>query len=110
MDIDGKKSETPKNKNRITNIKCRLFTSTFWDGIATKLVESITSVKVWGLAAVTIVGTWLLINNFITGTNWATAITGVYGVIFGMREVFKISKVQEMARNGNSDKARDMSV
>ena len=110
MDIGGKKSESTKCKKRTKITSCRLFTFVFWDGIATKIVESITSVKVWGLAAVTIVGTWLLINNFITGTNWATAITGVYGVIFGMREVFKISKVQEMARNGNSDKARDMSV
>ena len=77
--------------------RCRFITAAFWDGVCTKLVETFISVKVWGLIAITSISTWLLLNAYIAGGEWVTVNTCVYATVFGVREVYKISKV----RNGD---------
>ena len=88
------KNVTPNIK--VKNFYSRFFSKEFWDDVFTKLVATMISVKVWGLITVTIISTWLLINGYIDGGNWTTVMTGVFGIIYGMREIFKISKIKEL--------------
>ena len=73
--------------------KRKFFTFDFWDSVFVKISTTLTSVKVWGLIAVTWISTWLLLHGYLDGGNWTTTITAVYATIYGMREIFKISKL-----------------
>lgn len=78
----------------------------FWSAWGAKLVFSLISVKVWGLAAATIVSTYLVLHvdtdgkHIFSGGNWLAFNSTVWGIIFGMKEVFKIAE-----RRDNSDLA-----
>ena len=69
----------------------------FFSAWGAKFMFSLISVKVWGLAGGTWVSTWLLVNNWIDNIHWITFNTTVWGLIFGMKEIFKISHGREKA-------------
>lgn len=69
-----------------------------------KLMFSLISVKVWGLVGGTWVSSWLLVNNWIDNIHWITFNTTVWGLIFGMKEIFKISTGREKAEIISAEK------
>lgn len=79
----------------------------FWDGVATKLVATFISVKVWGLFVTWTLSSIFLYNNFITGTDWVTINSAVTSVIYGTREIFKIASVRQYLepKNNNNEQA-----
>jgi hypothetical protein len=74
----------------------------FWLKWFSKLMFTLISVKLWGLIACTWVSTYLLICHEmvmvgdtayelgINGTQWVTFNTTIWGLIFGMKEVFRV--------------------
>ena len=74
----------------------------FWLKWFSKLMFTLISVKLWGLIACTWVSTYLLIhhqlisigeNSYelgITGAQWVTFNTTIWGLIFGMKEIFRV--------------------
>ena len=64
----------------------------FWGTWISKLLFTIISVKVWGLFACTIVSSYLLTIKLIDGKDWLTFNTTIWALIFGMKEVFRISE------------------
>lgn len=101
--VEQKEIET---KNWISTF----FSKKFWDGVFVKLIETCISVKVWGLVSVMVVATWLLINKFIDGSNWTTVVTGTFGIIYGMREIFKISRIKELVSKDVVEKSKKIKV
>jgi len=84
----------------------------FWPKWFGKLLFTLISVKVWGLVAGTVVSTWLLMVNMhhkpimvgdsiieygINGTQWVTFNTTIWALIFGMKEIFRISEQHDNA-------------
>lgn len=84
--------------------------SGFWRKFFSKLLFTLISVKVWGLVASTVVSTWLLLihntnepyqfgeNVFergINGAQWVTFNTTIWALIFGMKEIFRISEKRD---------------
>lgn len=84
----------------------------FWACWGSKLLFTLISVKVWGLIASIAISTWLLSNGEtitvgsgeaaeivtiggITGEQWLTFNTTVWALIFGMKEIFRISDKKE---------------
>lgn len=64
----------------------------FFERWFSKFLFTIISVKVWGLVAATVVSTYLLIHCKIDRGDWLTFNTTIWALIFGMKEVFKISE------------------
>ena len=77
-----------------------------------KLFFTLISVKVWGLVAGTLISTWLLIKHQqnppevidgklieygINGAQWVTFNTTIWALIFGMKEIFRISEQRDYA-------------
>jgi hypothetical protein len=58
-----------------------------------KLTETMLSVKVWILFATFWVNTWLLINGYINGDNYASIIAPIICALVMAREVWKIGRV-----------------
>lgn len=88
--------------------KYRLGETGFWPSWFSKLLFTLISVKVWGLVAATWVSTYLLIlhgknigeeGNIlevgINGAQWVTFNTTVWALIFGMKEIFRITEKKE---------------
>ncbi len=84
----------------------------FWPKWFAKLFFTLISVKVWGLIAGTAVSTWLLMvhlhhdpkiigNNLIeygiNGAQWVTFNTTLWALIFGMKEIYRISEQNDFA-------------
>ncbi|MEO9869086.1 hypothetical protein [Ekhidna sp.] len=78
----------------------------FWSTWVSKLLFTLISVKVWGLAAALTISTWLLLNSDskpfgedlqfgITGGQWMTFNTTIWALIFGMKEVFRIAEKRD---------------
>jgi hypothetical protein len=82
----------------------------FWNKFFSKLLFTLISVKVWGLIAATAVSTWLLIihntsnpyevggevfERGINGAQWVTFNTTIWALIFGMKEIFRISEKRD---------------
>lgn len=114
MDITGKKStdvvvqpvtttETTDN-NELTleqKYKTVIFSLAFWDRIFVKIVETLVSVKVWGLIGTMLASSYMLANGHITGDNWTTINSTVFGIIYAMREQFKISRLRHTFSSGD---------
>lgn len=65
----------------------------FWPSWGAKLLFTLISVKFWGLVTSISVTTWLLVHDkLISGGEWVTFNTTVWGLIFGMKEVFRIAE------------------
>ena len=74
----------------------------FWLKWFSKLMFTLISVKLWGLIAGTWVSTYLLLchkmivlgentyNLGISGAQWVTFNTTIWGLIFGMKEIFRV--------------------
>lgn len=77
------------------NYKREFFTRDFWDSVATKLVATFISVKVWGLIVTWVLSSLFLIKGFLDGGEWVTVNGTVSSVIFGARELFKIASVRQ---------------
>jgi len=88
--------------------------SGFWAAWLSKLLFTLISVKVWGLIAATTLSTWLLfinlnneplvigdtiLNHGINGAQWVTFNTTVWGIIFGMKEIFRIYELKDSMTN-----------
>lgn len=84
----------------------------FWPRWFGKLFFTLISVKVWGLIAGTSVSTWLLLINLnhepvligntviehgINGAQWVTFNTTIWALIFGMKEIYRISEQSDFA-------------
>ena len=87
----------------------------FWSTWITKLLFTLISVKVWGLVAATSISTYLLLNQGavkagddvyfgITGGQWMTFNTTIWALIFGMKEVFRISEKRDKTEKEVVDK------
>jgi hypothetical protein len=103
-----------KNNKKLTMKTQQKLTVTqpgFWPRWFSKLFFTLISVKVWGLIAGTIVSTWLLMVNLnhppviigdrifeygINGTQWVTFNTTIWALIFGMKEIFRISEQRDI--------------
>lgn len=72
----------------------RFFSFKFWDAALVKIVESLISVKVWGLIAITVLSSMFLVKGYLDGGNWVAINGTIYGIIYGMREIFKISRIK----------------
>ena len=66
----------------------------FWLLIGEKFIEICISVKVLTIAACLTISTFLIMNNFMTGSEWAMFNGGVISTIIGLREAFKVAKVR----------------
>ena len=99
-----------------TNKKLRLGETGFWPVWLSKLLFTLISVKVWGLIAGTLVSTWLLMVHLnhepviiggrlieygINGTQWVTFNTTIWALIFGMKEIFRISEQRDVTELEN---------
>lgn len=79
----------------------------FWPAWISKLLFTLISVKVWGLISSIAISTYLLLNQEIVkvgdntfhlginGAQWVTFNTTVWALIFGMKEVFRISEKRD---------------
>jgi len=82
----------------------------FWSRFWSKFLFTLISVKVWGLIASMVVSTYLLILHCknvpvqvgdklfewgIDGTQWVTFNTTIWALIFGMKEIFRISESRD---------------
>ena len=91
----------------------KLTDSGFWPAWYAKILFTLISVKVWGLVASMAVSTWLLlihhrsepwriggmiIEHGINGAQWVTFNTTVWGLIYGMKEIFKIADHKDIRR------------
>ena len=102
--------------------KYKLTDKGFWPTWIAKLLFTLISVKVWGLVAGTAVSTYLLMNHEvldigketyqvgINGAQWVTFNTTVWALIFGMKEVFKISEKRDKTEKEVLDKQLDSKV
>jgi vacuolar-type H+-ATPase subunit I/STV1 len=69
-----------------------------------KLLFTAISVKLWGLIAGTWLSTWLLLNNHIKDSHWLTFNTTIWALIFGMKEIFRISERKDIKQSqGNPE-------
>ena len=87
--------------------KREFFTKNFWDSVATKLVATFISVKVWGLLVTWILSSYFLIRGLINGGEWVTVNGTVSSVIFGARELFKIASVRQYLDNESPDEQEE---
>lgn len=84
----------------------------FWPRFFSKFLFTLISVKLWGLVASITVSTYLLIihntnapyqvgneiiHRGINGAQWVTFNTTIWALIFGMKEIFKISESRDSA-------------
>jgi hypothetical protein len=82
----------------------------FWSRFFSKFLFTLISVKVWGLVASIAISTYLLLlhnanapyqvgdNVFergINGAQWVTFNTTIWALIFGMKEIFRISESRD---------------
>lgn len=58
-----------------------------------KITETVLSVKVMGLISSLYAGIWLLMNDYITSSDFVSFITPIWVTIFGVREIWKIGRV-----------------
>ncbi|MEO1253287.1 MAG: hypothetical protein AAFY41_00190 [Bacteroidota bacterium] len=93
----------------------------FWSTWLSKLLFTLISVKVWGLVGATTISTILLLNPEsiqigentyfgITGGQWMTFNTTIWALIFGMKEVFKISEKRDKTEKEVLDKQLESRV
>lgn len=89
---------------RDTDEKLRIGEDGFGAALWSKFLFTLISVKVWGLIACTWVSTYLITHNpfcgnpdigLITGGQWVTFNTTVWALIFGMKEIFRISETKD---------------
>lgn len=91
----------------------------FWNKFLSKFLFSIISVKVWGLVTSMGISTWLLLihnNNVpyeigenvfergINGAQWVTFNTTIWALIFGMKEVYRITERKDKTEMEALDK------
>jgi len=107
------KKQNPLQKLNITRKKPTekfiLGDEGFWGTWFSKLLFTIISVKVWGLFACTIVSTYLLTQNLLKGTEWLTFNTTIWALIFGMKEVFRISEGKDKREAALNQQKNDAS-
>ena len=95
-----------------TNKKLKLGETGFWPLWLSKLLFTLISVKFWGLITGTLVSTSLLMVHLyhepviiggklieygINGAQWVTFNTTIWALIFGMKEIYRISEQHDFA-------------
>ena len=111
MKVQG--NQKPKNEPQpptvvYKNVRPAIVTKGFWDRVFCKIVETLTSVKVWVLFATFAFCACGLWWGLLVGDNVATILVGVITPVVVMREGFKISKIWGTAKaimgiNGNPE-------
>ena len=76
----------------------------WWVGVAKKIIETLISVKVITIFVLMIVGYKLVLLDKMTGGEFAGMIGGVISVVYGLREGFKVAKVN------SSDDSSDLKI
>ena len=99
-----------------TNTKLKLGETAFWPVWLSKLLFTLISVKFWGLITGTLVSTSLLMVHLyhepvivgdklieygINGAQWVTFNTTIWALIFGMKEIFRISEQRDLTELEN---------
>lgn len=64
-----------------------------------KLVTNVISIKVWVIAAVMVVSTYIILDGKMTGGEWAAINGGVISTIAALREGFKVVNVKMNGSN-----------
>lgn len=83
----------------------------YWKAVGNKVVENLTSLKMWIIIGVMIVSTTLLVKGFVNGGDWVTMNTTLIAVLGGMREAYKVAKIKAIALHApESDSAGDKKV
>ena len=77
----------------------------FWNACSVKVITTLLSVKVWGLVACFTIPTILLVKGHIDPTAWVSGFTTVPAVIYGMREIFKISSIWDNFKKTKTEPA-----
>lgn len=93
--------------------KYKLGEAGFWPTWLAKLLFTLISVKLWGLIASISISTWLLLRHYecqpviygntiidfgINGSQWVSFNTAIWALIFGMKEIFRISEQSDYSR------------
>lgn len=74
-----------------------------------KISEMVVSVKVLSLIGFSSLNTWLVINNYIEGSHFATIQVSLITVVLGMREAYKIGRLIETKKK-DIDKASEKMI
>ena len=87
----------------------------FWNKWFSKLLFTLISVKVWGLVAGTWVSTYLLLTevdgeSYISNAQWLTFNTTIWALIFGMKEIFRITEKKDAAEQEIVRKKMDSEI
>ncbi len=69
----------------------------FFPAWVSKLLFTLISVKFWGLVSSIAISTHLLMIQKIEAQQWVVFNTTIWGLIFGMKEVFRISQDKNQA-------------
>lgn len=62
--------------------------------LASKVAYSLVSVKVWIIFSILSIATWLLVNKYISGTEWAGVVGGTISTIAAVREIYKTQTIK----------------
>ncbi len=81
------------NQVAYQNEEVNFFSKEFANACAVKIAVTFISIKVWGLAICFTMPTILLIKGYIDPESWVSGFTIVPGIIFSMREIFKIANI-----------------
>ena len=92
------------NETAHKNHDIKFLSKDFLNACCVKVTTTLLSVKVWGLFVCFTVPTVLLVKGHIDAAAWVSGFTIVPGVIYGMREIFKISSIWDSIKK---DKTKD---
>lgn len=71
----------------------------FWFLWMSKFLFTLISVKFWGLVGSISISTYLIIIKRIEATEWVTFNTTIWGLIFGMKEIFRVMESKDNNEN-----------
>lgn len=73
--------------------------------IGLKLTDVCLSVKTMGLIGTISVGTWLVVNKYITGDNFVSFVVPIFVCIYGIREAYKVGTMWHSIKEKGITKA-----
>ena len=100
-----KKNETNLFENKMLNAFCA-----FWLYVFKKIIFICISFKVWAFSAILWISTWLVINDYINGSNWAAVVISLITTVLCARELAKFGYnniAEKVANNPIVDKVSD---
>lgn len=85
----------------------KLLTYKFRVNFCQKVMSTLISVKVWVMASVFIVSTWLLIIGLLTGDHWVQINGILMSTVLVSRQAFKMQMVSSNGKHKDNDKDND---